>query len=109
VTRGPFVAMLLAACGGSDVSRTVGAECNANGDCDEQCLMGGHYPNGFCSVSCDNDDGCPSETHCIEDMGGVCLFACDFDSDCEFLGQGYTCVMIGVHASNTMVKVCRAD
>ena len=100
------VMVLATACGGTDVSRSIGAACTANGDCDESCLMGGEFPGGFCSISCDDDNGCPADTDCVEKQGGVCLFTCAVNGDCTFLGQGYLCKPTMAHGTQDMVKVC---
>lgn len=83
---------LVVGCGGSDVSREVGARCDDSSECDDRCLLpADDWPGGFCTLSCDDDNDCPSETACVEDEGGVCLFACDTVPDCGFLGGGWTC------------------
>src|SRR6187397_2026943 len=82
----------LASCVSSDVSRELGARCDDKPECDERCLMPSmDYPDGFCSLSCADDDDCPSNSRCVADDGGVCLFVCGDDIDCEFLGVDWGC------------------
>jgi len=102
--------LLLAACQSSDVSRSVGARCDTNAECETQCLgPSGEWPGGFCTVLCDNDMGCPEGTRCIEENGGVCAFACGADAACNFLGTGYTCKALDSHGGGAKVMVCRGD
>jgi hypothetical protein len=103
--RYAIAAVLVAACGSHDVGRSVGAECVVNADCDERCLT--DFPGGFCTISCDNDNGCPRDTFCADENGGVCLFACSVNADCDFLGQGYLCRAEGSHGGPGEVSVCR--
>ena len=100
------ILLLLAGCTSSDVSRTLGARCDRSEECDERCLAGGMYPGGFCSVSCDDDDACPSDSRCADDDGGVCLFECSGDPDCTFLGEGWRCATRNGRPSGE-VMVCR--
>jgi hypothetical protein len=105
--RTALVVMLLAACQSSDVSRSVGARCDSNAECDVECLSSGDWPGGFCTVLCDNDTGCPDGARCIEENGGVCAFGCTADAGCTFLGADYTCKAIDSHGGGTKVMVCR--
>lgn len=82
------------ACGGSDVSRTLGARCDELAECSERCLTGDQFPGGFCSVSCDDDGDCPGDSACVDSEGGVCLFSCVDPADCDFLGLGWTCATL---------------
>jgi hypothetical protein len=96
---GGVVAAALAACAiaaascsaSSDVSRELGAICEESDDCEDRCLTGARYPDGFCSTTCDSDADCPSGAACAERDGGVCLFECDRSSDCAFLGPEWAC------------------
>ncbi len=99
-----LVSMLLLGCGKSDVSRTLGARCESERECDDLCLTGDDFPDGFCSVSCDSDDDCPDDARCVRHQGGRCLFACDRDEDCEFLGDKWECK----DESNASGQVCRS-
>ncbi len=103
-----IVAVLgLLGCSGSDVSREVGARCSSANDCDERCLTG-HWPGGFCSVSCVDDFDCPENAVCIQEDGGVCAFGCIDSSDCQFLSDGYVCKDVD-HRVTGKVDVCRGD
>lgn len=82
---------LATACGNDGVGNDgayVGGSCQDDRDCDEECLRGGDFPDGTCSVSCKVDDDCPSGTYCIDKEGGQCLLSCDRPADCR---GGYTC------------------
>lgn len=107
------VAILLAvgACAvDSEVSRAVGAQCQLQSECEERCLSGGDYPDGFCTVSCDRDADCPGGAACVENEGGgVCLFPCAELADCEFLGAGWECRDRSARPGGEDVKVCRGD
>jgi len=105
------IAALAAACGvGEPVSRELGARCDLATECDERCLVGGSYPGGFCSLACDNGVMCPGDSLCVEEAGGVCLFACEANADCGFLGSGWRCVERGLHPGTPAKgKVCRGS
>ena len=92
-------------CGSSDVTRAVGARCASERECDELCLTGGDYPDGFCSLRCEDDGDCPGDTRCAREQGGVCLFKCEEDNECEFLGEKWDCE----GAPNASGRVCRGD
>lgn len=66
----------------------VGGSCRDDRDCAEQCVEGGKFPDGTCSVECRDDRDCPDGTWCISEAGGVCLLACGRDADCR---GGYDC------------------
>ncbi len=83
---------LFTACGSSDVSRELGAQCQAKRDCDERCLSGEDFPSGMCTLSCETDQDCPTLSRCIDAEGGVCLYRCQVPADCEFLGTGWNCL-----------------
>ena len=81
-----------AACGGDDVSRAVGARCDRNVDCVDRCLgPNNEYPDGFCTLDCNDVRDCPESAECIDREGGVCLFLCRDDRDCDFLGPNWVC------------------
>jgi hypothetical protein len=110
VLVGSALAMVLAACQSSDVSRAVGARCDRSVDCDDRCLgPSGDWPGGFCTIDCDSDDDCDIDAACIdEEGGGVCAFTCTLDAGCDFLGAGYTCKERDGHpAGAPQVTVCR--
>ena len=91
LARLAVLVIAVAGCGGSDVSRTLGARCDEQTECDDRCLAGEPFPGGFCSVDCDVSGDCPGGTECVELEGGVCLFDCVEPADCAFLGIGWTC------------------
>lgn len=99
---------LLASCSSYDVSRTIGARCDRDTQCDERCLSTGPWPGGFCTTSCDVDADCPDGSACIAEEGGVCTFTCNADPGCAFLGAGYACAdRPDQGSSGTKVMVCR--
>jgi hypothetical protein len=98
--------LALAACQSSDVSRGLGARCNVNSECDQRCLTGAGWPDGFCTTICDTDANCPSDAACIDDSGGVCAFVCRTNVDCAFLGPTYTCQPHDAHPIGMKVMVC---
>ena len=84
--------LVLAGCQSADVSRTLGARCTTASECDERCLPpDSAFPDGFCTVDCTRSVDCPDDAVCADREGGVCLFTCNFDEDCRFLGLGWTC------------------
>lgn len=95
------------ACVSSDVSRELGARCEAKDDCGERCLAAGSsFPDGFCTLSCASDDDCPSRSLCIDQEGGVCLFGCRVEEGCDFLGEGWSCQLELSQADRVEVMVC---
>lgn len=78
-------------CSSSDVSRSLGAQCETRDDCDERCLRGDDYPDGMCTTACETDRDCPAEARCVDEEGGVCLYGCAVEEDCDFLGAGWAC------------------
>ncbi len=104
------LALALAACQSSDVSREVGARCDVAADCDERCLgPSTDWPGGFCSITCDSDGDCPTDAACIDEAGGgICAFTCLSDPQCSFLISGYTCHERDAHGGTPgKVMVCR--
>jgi hypothetical protein len=99
------VAVAALGCNSSDVTRAVGARCASDRECDDVCLTGGDYPDGFCSLRCADDGDCPDNARCVREQGGTCLLKCENDNDCEFLGQKWDCQ----GAQNASGKVCRGD
>jgi hypothetical protein len=106
--RAVVLAGLLAACAlHSEVSRSVGARCDVNDECDGRCLLpGADYPGGFCTLDCDDDADCPGNSACVEEQGNICLFRCDEAPDCEFLGTGWTCQERPAAGTTDQVMVC---
>jgi len=105
-----LLAFVLAGCGGSDVSRSLGARCDRTSDCADRCLgPSSDYPAGFCTVDCTTAADCP-DGECVEREGGVCLFTCSTPSDCAFLGPGWNCKEDDVRSDpQRKVLVCRGD
>jgi hypothetical protein len=100
----------VAGCQSSDVSRDLGARCDLSSECDDRCLAPStDWPGGFCTVTCDTDADCPSDSACTDEAGGgVCLFTCIGDVSCTFLGAGYTCMERDHHGvTGGKVMVCR--
>ena len=82
---------LVPSCTSSEVSRSLGAQCESRDDCEERCESGTDYPDGICTTACENDGDCSESARCVDQEGGICLFACELEADCEFLGAGWTC------------------
>ncbi|MEM9491255.1 MAG: hypothetical protein AAGC55_19055 [Myxococcota bacterium] len=74
----------------SSVSRDVGARCQSLDNCNGICLSGPEFPDGFCSLNCDDSSDCPDSV-CADIDQGVCLLSCRDPGDCDFLGTGWTC------------------
>ncbi len=101
------LAIALAACQSLDVSRDIGARCDLASDCNQRCLTpSADWPGGFCTITCDTKANCPSNSTCIDEQGGVCVFSCVADGDCTFLGAGYTCKSVDSHGAGTKVMAC---
>ena len=85
-------ALFVTACGhgDGDIDETIGASCADDRDCDSSCYQGGDFPGGFCSLACNSDNDCPDDTYCMDEQGGVCMFACPA-FDCDRLGPGWKC------------------
>jgi hypothetical protein len=102
--------VLIAGCGGTDISRELGARCTGSADCDDHCLSGSAWPAGLCSTTCTVDSDCPDIARCIAEAGGSCAFACAADGDCAFLGSGYGChAVAGIGSGSAQVDVCRGE
>lgn len=103
------LALALAACQSSDVSRELGARCDVAAECDERCLGPSmEWPGGFCSITCDTDNDCPLDAKCIDESGGgVCAYSCLGDPGCYFLGADYECHERDAHGAGMKVMVCR--
>lgn len=106
-----ILVLLVAACQSSPVSRTIGARCEHSANCDDRCLPdAAGYPGGFCTVVCNESSECPSDSACVDDEGGACLFECLDDDSCAFLGTGWTCRERDVRGQpDHKVTVCRGD
>jgi hypothetical protein len=102
-----LVAALAVGCGGSDVSRELGARCDDSTECDDRCLLPGEgWPGGFCTISCDSDADCPADSLCADGDGGACRFDCQDDDGCAFLGEGWVCEARASHPAGSEVMVC---
>lgn len=87
-----FVVGLAAGCPSAEVSRALGAKCDEKAECDERCMPPSELsPGGFCTLSCLDGGDCPAGSVCADVEGGVCLFACEVDRNCEFLGEDWEC------------------
>jgi hypothetical protein len=99
---------LISACN-SDVGLEgdlVGGACRDDRDCARECLRGGDYPDGMCSVYCFDDRDCPAGTACIDKSGGVCALYCDVNADCR---RGYVCDDIKRRGAPGEEWVCFGD
>ena len=103
--------VLLVGCGGhdaGDIDPIIGASCASDRDCDTRCYIDpADFPGGFCSLPCETDNDCPSDTYCMEKAGGMCLFACP-EFDCSRLGAGWRC-RDKTRESGGTVSVCIGD
>jgi hypothetical protein len=84
----------------------VGGDCRDNADCTERCVRGGDFPDGTCTIDCNDDIDCPRGTACVEREGGICLLLCDFDRDCR---PSYACEPISRHGHSGSASVCIDD
>ena len=106
--RGLILVLAVAACSSSsNVGRDVGARCDSSDECDDRCLPPADFPGGFCTLSCEQDEQCPGGTYCVDVEGGVCLFDCNENVDCEFLGADYQCRTEAPRTGGENVEVCR--
>ncbi len=100
------IVLLLVACNSGGVGfngDVVGGACRGDRDCAEQCVGGGDFPDGTCTVACRDDRDCPASTWCAEKAGGVCLLDCYDDRDCRV---NYTCKDVDSHGAGGRVAVC---
>ncbi len=84
----------------------VGGPCsNATAHCADvsNCLTGGDFPEGTCSVPCHTDADCPTGTACTDKEGGHCLVACDLTSQCR---DRYKCKGVKRRDKSGEVLVC---
>lgn len=108
-----LILLLLAGCTGDGISRAVGARCEDETQCSDRCLPEPVYPGGFCTLDCSNDADCPGDTVCVDVEGGVCMFLCRDERDCDFLGEtaagGWACESKDPIAGGATVLVCDGD
>jgi hypothetical protein len=103
-------ALFVTACGGhgeGEIDDVVGAACGSDRDCEARCYIGGDFPGGFCSLPCASDNDCPTDTYCMSESGGVCMFACPA-FDCTRLGPGWEC-RDRSRQNGGSVNVCSGD
>lgn len=88
-----------------DPSPTLGARCERDTDCVVRCVRGDEFPDGFCTMPCAGQEGCPKGTVCINDMDGICLYPCNEDADCTLAGPRYYCRELSDALGDTF-RVC---
>jgi hypothetical protein len=100
--------LLLGACGSGvgNEGDLVGGPCRDDRECARTCVTGGDFPDGTCTVACNDDFDCPSGTACIDKEGGICLLLCNFDSDCR---RGYECEDESRRGHSGKATVCIDD
>lgn len=97
-----FGLLLATGCGDPD-ERRVGGECSAHSDCEERCVRGSDFPDGMCTLSCDDYRDCPGGTSCISKKDGVCAMECERDRDCP---GGYECESTSRRGESGSQRVC---
>lgn len=86
-----FSFLLFGASCSSDIGNDgalVGGSCRDSRDCERECVGGGDFPGGMCTLYCRDDRDCPADTACIDKKGGVCALYCERNADCR---GGYEC------------------
>ena len=103
-----YIGAVLVGCGGGigNNGSEVGGSCSSAGQCTEQCVTTGDFPEGVCSTACNSDADCAGETHCIDKEGGICLLACTSPSQCR---EGYTCKPVDAKGTSGESVVCIGD
>jgi hypothetical protein len=83
----------------------VGGPCTDDLDCHSGsfCADSSDFPEGTCTVPCDDHNECPGPSLCIARERGACLLACTRDSDCR---GGYQCKDIDDQAGSGKSMVC---
>ena len=75
---------------------TVGTACTSDADCGAgDCLTGPDWPDGYCTVNCDEDCG---DAVCLDQT--ICAARCNSDDECR---SGYMCDNVGAAASRVCV------
>lgn len=106
-----LLALLSLAVGCSGVgprSDLVGGTCNGDGACEQRCVQNDrHWPGGYCTLHCANDDECPGGTVCIDDNNGMCAVGCAVNADCGDFGRGFVCDAVDRKGAPGGALVCR--
>lgn len=68
------------------------------------CLVGREFPEGTCTVPCDDDDDCRGSSACVERLAGVCLLRCEDDEDCG--RPDYVCRALTRRGATGVARVC---
>jgi hypothetical protein len=89
----------------SNYGPTVGGPCRDIVDCTSRsfCADGADFPEGTCTLPCDDHDECPGPSSCVDKEGGACLLACTRDSDCR---GGYKCKDVNDRRGGAKSLVC---
>ena len=107
-----LVALAAAACGdgsGDDgignKGDVVGGPCQTTDACADgsECIVGGDFPGGMCTVACSSDADCPGGTRCISNEGGICMLPCESKADCR---EGFQCEGKSREGGDGDKKVC---
>ena len=83
----------------------VGGPCRTNDTCAEgsECIVGGDFPGGMCTLACSSDADCPGATRCISNEGGICMLPCESKADCR---EGFQCEGKSREGGDGDKKVC---
>lgn len=88
----------------------IGDHCAPTNTCPGECVRGGDFPGGICTLECDNDADCPTDYRCVESEGGICLPSCDAEQTCiDLLGSDWRCEPRQSEGDGTEVTVCYGD
>lgn len=117
-----MAATLISACGDDEeylvsvYGPLVGGPCSDMLDCHSGSLCAGDkgddtdsndgdddFPDGTCTVPCDDHGDCPGPSLCIDRLDGVCALACAHDSDCR---GGYKCKDVDDRSGGGKSLVC---
>lgn len=112
VSATALLTLLTSACGndsGEDgignAGDVVGGPCQTTDACAEgsECIVGGDFPGGMCTVACSSDADCPGATRCISNEGGICMLPCETKADCR---EGFQCEGKSREGGDGDKKVC---
>jgi len=110
--------------GGEEPVETLGFSCETEGACadDQLCLthetafLDGEGPaGGLCSVTCETDEDCGEEAHCVELLWGepessVCVPRCTLGDDTSCGGrEELACWPLGDQESRACLPLCNDD